>query len=70
MLECSGILLALQGKSAQEIFGYPDDMKLQSCMTLFETVAANEKVFAAILNKYYGGERDPKTLELLTHLTR
>ncbi len=68
LLECSQILLALKDRSADEIFGFPDDLKLKSCMTLFESVADNKAVFAAVLDKYFDGQRDQGTLRLLSHL--
>jgi uncharacterized protein (DUF1810 family) len=56
---------AVQGRSAHQIFGAPDDRKFQSCLTLFEQVPAAPAVFAAGLEKSYGGERDAATLEIL-----
>ncbi len=68
LLECSEILLSLQGKSADEIFGYTDAMKLKSCMTLFESVADDKAPFAAVLDRYFAGQRDPRTLTVLNDL--
>lgn len=65
LLECSNILLNIKGKSADEIFGYPDNMKLRSSMTLFNFVAPEHKVFADVLEKYFAGEPDEKTLSIL-----
>lgn len=62
---CVQRLLAVPGKSAHEIFGSPDDLKLCSCLTLFETVAPGEPVWSQALERFYGGERDARTLELL-----
>ncbi|MCR5885089.1 DUF1810 domain-containing protein [Rhizobacter sp. J219] len=62
---CVQRLLAVPGKSAQQIFGSPDDLKFCSCLTLFETVAPGEPVWALALDRWYGGQRDPRTLELL-----
>ena len=62
--QCCETLLALEGRTAHEIFGSPDDMKLRSCLTLFELAAPGEPVFAQCLAKYYGGERDERTLRL------
>ena len=56
---------AVQGRTAHEIFGSPDDRKFQSCLTLFEQIASAPEVFAAALDRYYGGERDVRTLEML-----
>jgi uncharacterized protein (DUF1810 family) len=65
LLECTRLLLAVQGKTARRILGAPDDLKLCSSMTLFERAAPAEPVFGEALEKYYGGRRDPKTLALL-----
>lgn len=58
-------VLAVEGKSAREIFGSPDDMKLKSCATLFARVSPAGSVFERLLDKYFQGERDPLTLRLL-----
>lgn len=62
---CVQRLLAVPGKSAQQIFGSPDDAKFCSCLTLFETVAPGEPVWGLALERWYGGQRDRRTLELL-----
>jgi uncharacterized protein (DUF1810 family) len=56
---------AVTGRSAHEIFGSPDDHKFQSCLTLFEQVASAPEMFAAALDQYYDGRRDPRTLAAL-----
>ncbi|MFI2812103.1 MULTISPECIES: DUF1810 domain-containing protein [Microbulbifer] len=63
--ECCEQLLQLEGLSAHEILGSPDDMKLKSSMTLFEQVAGANSPFGRVLERYYGGERDRRSLELL-----
>ena len=64
--ECCQILLELDAaSSALEVFGTPDDLKLRSCMTLFAEASAPGSVFDAVLQKYFGGQKDPRTLELL-----
>ncbi len=63
--ECSEILLSLQDISAEDIFGFPDELKLKSCMTLFEKVADDKATFAAVLDRYFAGERDQMTWTLL-----
>jgi uncharacterized protein (DUF1810 family) len=65
LLECAGAVLAVEGRSVSEIFGYPDDMKLKSSMTLFESQAGPDSVFARVLDKYFHGERDMRTLQML-----
>jgi uncharacterized protein (DUF1810 family) len=63
--ECTRRLLLLEGRSAAEIFGYPDELKLRSCLTLFERAAPQEELFGEALSKYYGGQPDVRTLALL-----
>ena len=64
--ECCQILLELESpSSALEVFGTPDDLKLRSCMTLFAEASAPGSVFDAVLQKYFGGQKDERTLELL-----
>lgn len=67
LLECAEIILDIKGRSASEIFGSPDDIKLKSSMTLFVSITNPEAVFARILDKYFHGQRDTKTLNLLEH---
>ncbi|MGB4399128.1 MAG: DUF1810 domain-containing protein [Daejeonella sp.] len=65
LVSISRQLLAHRDKTAHEIFGSPDDMKLKSCMTLFSLVPGADSVFEEVLNQFYEGEKDPKTLALL-----
>jgi uncharacterized protein (DUF1810 family) len=58
-------VIELQGRTAREIFGTPDDLKLRSCMTLFACVAPEREVFQQVLDGFYGGQGDPKTHSLL-----
>ncbi len=62
---CVERVLGVDDLSAHEIFGSPDDLKLRSCLTLFREVDAPNGVFARALDKYFGGEPDAATLELL-----
>jgi uncharacterized protein (DUF1810 family) len=62
--ECADALLRLEGRSATEIFGDPDDLKLRSSMTLFELAAGPGSVFGQVIDKYFDGRRDPATLRL------
>ncbi|AOS96163.1 hypothetical protein AUP74_00694 [Microbulbifer aggregans] len=64
--ECAGALLTLDGLTAHQILGSPDDLKLKSSMTLFNEVAGGDPVFSGVLDKYYGGENDSATLALLS----
>ena len=63
--ECTALVNDIEGRSANEIFGSPDDLKFRSSMTLFGAVADDPTPFEAALERYYDGEPDPKTLELL-----
>lgn len=65
LLEISRALLALPGNDPYRVLGSPDDMKLQSSMTLFGALPNADPVFQAVLDKFYGGEKDRKTLQLL-----
>lgn len=65
LVECAEVVMDVQGKSASAIFGFPDDVKLHSSMTLFAAVTAPDSVFARVLDKYFQGQRDDKTLKLL-----
>ncbi|WP_300970744.1 DUF1810 domain-containing protein [Thiocapsa sp.] len=65
LVECAEVVLAVQGRSAREIFGTPDDLKLRSCVTLFAEVSPAGSVFRRVLEVYFGGEADGKTLRLL-----
>jgi uncharacterized protein (DUF1810 family) len=63
--ECAEAALGVQGRSAHEIFGSPDDMKLKSCATLFALVSPAGSVFDRLLGKYFQGARDDRTLRLM-----
>jgi uncharacterized protein (DUF1810 family) len=62
---CANALMAIEGRSAEEIMGYPDDLKLLSSATLFAAVLPSGSVFQRLIAKYYGGKPDGKTLRLL-----
>ncbi|WP_374547300.1 DUF1810 domain-containing protein [Rhodoblastus sp.] len=62
LIECTGLVNAVEGRSLLEIFGEPDRTKFCSCMTLFERAAPDQPVFACALEKYCGGARDPNAL--------
>jgi uncharacterized protein (DUF1810 family) len=63
--ECAQILAGLDGKSADQILGGVDAMKLRSSMTLFMTAAPDEALFREVLDKYFGGVADQHTLDRL-----
>jgi len=63
--ECATIVDTLDGPTAREIFGHPDDLKFRSSMTLFCDVAPDEAMFSECIDKYFGGEPDDDTLARL-----
>ncbi|AUD01020.1 DUF1810 domain-containing protein [Spirosoma pollinicola] len=65
LLEISNALLGVAGKSANQLLGSPDDMKLKSSMTLFSSLDNADPVFQAVLNKYYEGALDQRTLSII-----
>ena len=68
--ESAQAMLDVQGRSANEILGSPDDMKLRSSATLFAQVSDPGSVFHQILDRFFGGEPDEKTLQLLSFTSR
>jgi uncharacterized protein (DUF1810 family) len=64
--ECAGLVARIDGRTADEIFGWPDDMKLRSSMTLFARVSDDNADFVTVLDKFYGGEEDPATVARLS----
>jgi uncharacterized protein (DUF1810 family) len=65
LVECAEAVLAVQGRSAHEIFGSPDDRKLHSSAMLFSRVSTAGSVFHRLLERYFNGAPDAKTLALL-----
>ena len=63
--ELTALVLDVEGRSAHEIFGTPDDLKFHSAMTLFARAAPDEPVFRDALEKYFGGHEDAATVEIL-----
>lgn len=66
--ECAEALLAVENRSAAEIFGHPDDLKLKSSLTLFANVSDAQSVFRLLLDKYFRAAQDSRTLELLKRI--
>ncbi|KAF0128751.1 MAG: hypothetical protein FD139_2242 [Methylocystaceae bacterium] len=64
--ECVGLVNKVEGCSAHEIFGSPDDLKFHSSMTLFAAAAPQEPLFGEALDKYFAGRRDPLTVNSLS----
>lgn len=68
LLEISGALLQLNTRNASQVFGWPDDMKLRSSMTLFAEAEPTCEVFQKVLDQYFGGKKDENTLSILASL--
>lgn len=65
LIEISEALLSVEGKTANQILGNPDDLKVRSSMTLFNLLPKTNPVFQAVLNKFFGGIQDPRTLAII-----
>ena len=63
--ECTRLVNLVEGRSIEEIFGYPDDLKFRSSMTLFAQVSPDDDIFVKALQKYFGGVPDQLTLDRL-----
>ena len=63
--ECTSLVNVVEGTPIDRIFGYPDDLKFRSSMTLFASVAFDKQVFEDALRKYFDAKPDPRTLEML-----
>lgn len=66
LIEISEALLSLDESDPIRVMGSPDDLKLRSCMTLFQSAAPDQPVFGKVLDKFYGGRPDGRTLEILS----
>ena len=65
LIEACEILLSLKNTSIDEVMGFPDDLKLLSSMTLFETISKPKSIFTKIIEVYFDGERDKNSLEII-----
>lgn len=68
--EITAALLDLDTDDASRVMGYPDDMKLLSCMTLFELAEPDFDLYRRVIERFYGGKRDEKTLEMVSKLEK
>jgi uncharacterized protein (DUF1810 family) len=68
LVEITRALLMVKGRSAEQIFGFPDNKKIKSCMTLFDLVSEENSIFKQVLDQYFEGEKCPNTLKLIDHL--
>jgi uncharacterized protein (DUF1810 family) len=64
--ECTRLVAAIDGRSVDQIFGWPDNLKVRSSMTLFARATDDNAEFRAVLDKFYNGDDDPATVELLS----
>lgn len=69
LVECCEALLAVTGRTASEIMGSPDDLKLRSSLTLFRAIAPDHSQFQAVLARYYAAQPDDRTLDVLNTWT-
>jgi len=69
LLECIQLVMDVQDRTAEEIFPYPDNLKLRSCITLFERSVPDPAIFRAVLQKYFAGKPDELTLDILRNLS-
>jgi len=65
LIDISTALLGHDGKTANQIMGSPDDLKLRSCMTLFSLLKDTDPIFQAVLDKFFNGAQDQKTLSII-----
>lgn len=65
LMELCHALLSLETNDAEHVMGYPDDLKLRSCMTLFREADPDCGTFQAVLDKFFSGKPDEKTLRIL-----
>lgn len=65
LLQCTNAVLSIENKTVLEIFGAPDNLKLNSCMTLFAQLPNTSPIFSRVLDKYFNGKPDTQTLALL-----
>ncbi len=68
LIKISEVLLKIEGKTAYDIFGSPDDIKLKSCMTLFSITSNTKPIFKEVLEKYFQGEKCSQTMKILAKI--
>lgn len=66
LIDISKVLSEIKDKSAHEIFGSPDDLKLKSCMTLFSSLKNAHPIFQRIIDQFFDGNKDDKTLQIIS----
>jgi uncharacterized protein (DUF1810 family) len=68
LTECTQCVVSVLGRTAEQIFAYPDYLKFRSSLTLFDDVTRPAPVFRAALSKYFAGQPDPSTLDILSRM--
>jgi uncharacterized protein (DUF1810 family) len=63
--EVSRLVICIDGRTVEQVFGSPDDMKLRSSMTLFAHATKENEVFLEVIRKYFGGKWDERTVEIM-----
>ena len=70
LVDITKLLLKIEHNDIREVMWYPDDLKLRSCMTLFSIVSDDNKVFNKVIDKFYNGEKDLKTVSILNSMLK
>ena len=65
LVECTELVMAVEGRTIEDIFGYPDFLKFRSCMTLFAKACDGESIYQRALDRYFEGVPDPLTIDVL-----
>lgn len=65
LLRCTELVNQVENQTVEAIFGYPDNLKFRSSITLFDSVASGDNIFRVALDKYFAGQPDPATLALV-----
>lgn len=70
LLECCQVVLAIPTNDPWEVFGSPDDMKFRSCLTLFALAEPSRPIFEELLDKFYEGQKDLRTIQSLEQMEK
>ena len=70
LLECCQAVLSIPSGDPWAVFGSPDDMKFRSCLTLFALAQPSQPVFEELLDKFYDGQKDPCTIQILEQMEK
>jgi uncharacterized protein (DUF1810 family) len=67
LLECTQLVLSIKNRTASQIFGFPDDLKLKSSMTLFSLISPSESEFNQVLVQFFDGEKDMRFIKIIVN---